>query len=105
MLIRHSVWRLEEHRLEPVVADARRHEHERAQGDDRRRVLRDRPEIDAASREIRAASVRLNMSKNELLPALDLVLESYVSGIDADYDISQAWTDQFSVCSETMPRK
>jgi outer membrane protein len=60
-------------------------------------ALQHRPEIDAASHEIRAASVRLNMSKNELLPALDLVLETYVMGLDTDYDISQAWTDQFSV--------
>ena len=35
------------------------------------------------------------MSKNELLPALDLVLETYMSGLDADYDISQSWADQF----------
>ena len=60
-------------------------------------ALQHRPEIDAASHEIRAASIRLNMSKNELLPALDLVLETYVMGLDTDYDISQAWTDQFSV--------
>lgn len=60
-------------------------------------ALQHRPEIDAASHEIRAASVRLKMSKNELLPALDLVLETYVMGIDTDYDIGQAWSDQFSV--------
>ncbi len=46
-------------------------------------ALQHRPEVDAASQEIRAASVRLNMSRNELLPALDLVLETYVMGLDA----------------------
>ncbi len=59
-------------------------------------ALQHRPEIDAASQEIRAASVRLNMSKKELLPALDLVLETYVSGIDGGYDIAQSFADQFS---------
>ena len=60
-------------------------------------ALQYRPEVDAASQEIRAASVRLNMSRNELLPALDLVLETYVSGLDQDYDIAQSLADQFSV--------
>ncbi len=60
-------------------------------------ALRYRPEMDVASQEIRAASVRLDMSRNELRPALDLVLETYVAGLDADYDITQAMADQFSV--------
>jgi outer membrane protein TolC len=60
-------------------------------------ALQHRPEIDAASEEIRAAGVRLNMSRKELLPALDLVLETYVTGLDRDYDIAQALVDQFSV--------
>ncbi len=59
-------------------------------------ALQHRPEIDAAAQEMRAASVRLNMSRNELLPALDLVLETYVAGLDKDHDISQAFVDQFS---------
>ena len=60
-------------------------------------ALQYRPEIDAASQEIRAASVRLDMSRNELLPALDLVLETYVMGLDRDYDLGQAMADQFHV--------
>ncbi len=60
-------------------------------------ALQHRPEIDAASQEIRAASVRLDMSRNELLPALDLVLETYVAGLDQDHDIGQALGDQFTV--------
>jgi outer membrane protein TolC len=58
-------------------------------------ALQHRPEIDAAAQEIRAASIRLNMSRNELLPALDVVLETYVMGLDADYDIGQSFADQF----------
>lgn len=59
-------------------------------------ALQHRPEIDAAAQEVRAAGVRLNMSKNELLPALDLVLETYVMGLDADYDIGAAFADQYA---------
>lgn len=58
-------------------------------------ALQHRPEIDAATQEIRAATVRLDMSCNELLPALDLVLETYVAGLDQDLDIGQAFADQF----------
>jgi outer membrane protein TolC len=59
-------------------------------------ALQHRPEIDAAAQAIRAAGVRLNMSRNELLPALDLVLETYVMGLDADYDIGAAFADQYA---------
>ncbi len=60
-------------------------------------ALQYRPEMDAASQEIRAAGVRLDMSRNELLPALDLVLETYVAGLRGDVDIGRAYADQFSV--------
>ncbi len=60
-------------------------------------ALQHRPEIDAASQEIKAAGVRLDMSRNELRPALDLVLETYVAGLDQDHDIGQAIGDQFTV--------
>lgn len=60
-------------------------------------ALQHRPEIDAAAQQIRAAGVRLNMSRNELLPALDVVLETYVLGLNADYDIAQSLADQFSL--------
>ena len=60
-------------------------------------AYRYRPEIDQALRRIKAASVRLNMSKNELLPQLDLVLESYASGLRGEGAIGRAFADQFSV--------
>ena len=59
-------------------------------------ALQNRPEVNESIKRIRAASVRLNMSKNELLPMLDLVLESYVKGLRQD-DIWGAWSDQFGV--------
>jgi outer membrane protein TolC len=59
-------------------------------------ALRNRPEIDQRAREIRAASVRLDVSANELRPVLNLILASYVSGLEGDADISGAWEDQFA---------
>jgi outer membrane protein TolC len=59
-------------------------------------ALRNRPEIDQAAREIRAASVRLDVSANELRPVLNFILASYVSGLEGDADISGAWADQFA---------
>ncbi|MFO0868129.1 MAG: TolC family protein [Pirellulales bacterium] len=59
-------------------------------------ALENRSEIDAATRELDAARVRLNMAQNELLPVLDLVLESFVSGLQGDNAIGEAWLDQFS---------
>ena len=60
-------------------------------------TLQNRPEIDAAAQEIEAARIRLDVAKNELLPVLDAVLETYVSGLRGDYEIGRSWIDQFSL--------
>ncbi len=60
-------------------------------------ALENRAEIDAATQEIEAARVRLNVAKNELLPVLDLYLESYVAGLRDNYNIGRSLVDQFSV--------
>jgi outer membrane protein TolC len=60
-------------------------------------ALRNRPEIGQAIKQIRAAGVRLNVSKNEILPALNLILETYASGLRGQSDIGGAFNDQFSV--------
>lgn len=59
-------------------------------------AVQHRPEIDEAMQQVRAAGVRLNMSQKELLPALDLVLETYVSGLDGDFDVGQSYSNQFT---------
>lgn len=59
-------------------------------------ALRERPEIDKAMRQIRASATQLQMSKNELLPVLDLILETYVNGLEGNSDIPQAFGDEFS---------
>lgn len=59
-------------------------------------ALRQRPEIGKAMREIRASATRLQMSKNELLPVLNLILETYVDGLQGNSDVRRAFGDQFS---------
>ncbi len=56
-----------------------------------------RPELQQTLRQIQAASVRRQMSQHELLPALNLVLESYVAGLRGESNIGRAWADQFAV--------
>lgn len=55
-----------------------------------------RPEIKQSLNTIEAAKVKLNVSKNELLPALDLILETYANGLRGGSDVGGAITDQFS---------
>ena len=58
--------------------------------------IKNRPELHSAVKQIKAASVRADMSKNELLPALDVVLESYVAGLQGDSDVAGAWQEMFN---------
>ncbi|MDA1050022.1 MAG: TolC family protein [Planctomycetota bacterium] len=59
-------------------------------------ALHYRPEVAQHMEEIREAQVRLGISKNELLPTLDLVLETYVAGLDGNYDVSDSIGSQFA---------
>jgi outer membrane protein TolC len=59
-------------------------------------ALERRPEINQATKELRAASVRAEVSANEMLPVLNLVLGSYVSGLEGEADIVHAFSDQFT---------
>ena len=58
-------------------------------------ALEQRPEINAAAQEIEAARVRFRMARNELLPVLDFVLETYVSGLRGSFNVGDAYGDQF----------
>lgn len=60
-------------------------------------ALQYRPEINAATRELRAAGVRADISKNELLPVFNALVGTYVSGLEGNSGVFQAWGDQFSV--------
>ena len=58
-------------------------------------ALSNRPDISQAIREITATSVRLGVARNDLLPKLDLIVGSYVAGLDGDFDSLNAWVSQF----------
>ena len=59
-------------------------------------AVRHRPEVTQALKQISAACVRVDMSKNELLPVLNLVTESYVSGLEGEGRSGRAFGSQFS---------
>lgn len=58
-------------------------------------AMRHRPEVAAGLKQIQASSVRRDMTQRELLPALDLVMETYVAGLRGNSDIAGSFTDQF----------
>jgi outer membrane protein len=55
-----------------------------------------RPEVISSLREIKVASVQYQVTSNELLPQLNLVLTTYVLGLRGERDINTAFRDQFS---------
>ena len=59
-------------------------------------ALVNRPDISQAIRETRAASVKLGVAKNEVLPRLDFVASSYVEGLADASDFARAFGNQFS---------
>ncbi|MEM7455661.1 MAG: TolC family protein [Planctomycetota bacterium] len=59
-------------------------------------AVQNRPEILQALKQIKAGSVRMSMSRHELLPMLNLVTQTYVAGLEGDGDVGEAWSSQFS---------
>lgn len=64
--------------------------------DARATALQNRPEVDQALAQIQAVHVNLDVSRNDLRPVLDLVLESYLTGLQGQYDIAGSFAQQFS---------
>ena len=58
-------------------------------------ALETRPEINQAFMQLRAATVRAEMTKKELLPELNLVLKGALGGLD-DGNYGSAWSREFS---------
>lgn len=54
-----------------------------------------RPELKQAMKSIRAACIRLKMARHEILPRLDLVTQTYISGLRGNSEFGNAWLDQF----------
>lgn len=60
-------------------------------------ALQNRPEVRAAVQQVKAGSLRLGVAQHELLPVLNLVTQSFLSGLQGDSDFTRAFGDQFSV--------
>lgn len=60
-------------------------------------ALVNRPDISEAIREMRAAGVRMGVSKNEMLPKLDFIVTSYVAGLQNNAQIIDSITDQYTL--------
>jgi outer membrane protein TolC len=58
-------------------------------------AMENRPEIEQTLQQIKMANVEMQVAENELLPALGLVLDSYVAGLDGGSGIERAFTQQF----------
>ena len=58
-------------------------------------ALQNRPDIRRAITQMKETAVRLEVSKNELLPKMDLVLGTYVAGLRGQSQVDTAWTNQF----------
>lgn len=73
-----------------------------AMGESLYSALQHRPDISRAIREVRASSVRLNVAKNDILPKLDLVASSYVSGLAGRADIGESLVNQLDAGRPSM---
>jgi outer membrane protein TolC len=62
----------------------------------RHEALQNRPDLAAAIQKVKMAGVRLDVSKNELLPKLDLLLMTYAAGLQGQTNMPGAWGDQFT---------
>lgn len=59
-------------------------------------ALDNRPDIAKAIRNIQAVSARVGAAKNQVLPRLDLILSTYVAGLENKTDVFGAWVNQFA---------
>jgi outer membrane protein TolC len=60
------------------------------------RGLEYRPDVQAATQELAAAGLSINVTRNELKPQLDAVFDAYLSGLRGDNRFFQAFGDQFT---------
>lgn len=59
-------------------------------------ALERRPELRQATRKVKAAAVRSQVTANELLPDLKLLFSTYVAALEGDSGIERAFVRQFS---------
>ena len=61
-----------------------------------RTALMRRPDIRRSIAEVRSAGIRLGMAENELMPRLDLVFNTYISGLQNEGQIGDSILDSWS---------
>ena len=59
-------------------------------------ALLNRPDISQAIRNLRSTTVRLGVAKQDVLPQLDLVVSTYVAGLEGDSRVFSAFGNQFA---------
>ena len=59
-------------------------------------ALAHRPDISKAIRSMRSTTVRLGVARNEILPRLDFLVNTYVAGLEGKGQVFKAWGDQLS---------
>ena len=59
-------------------------------------ALENRPEIRESMKRVRIAALQTDMSSNELLPSLSLLMGAYVSGLEGGSGVERAFVEQFS---------
>ena len=59
-------------------------------------ALDNRPDIAKSIRQIQAVSARVGAARNQVLPRLDMILSTYVAGLDSRRDTFGAFINQFS---------
>ena len=59
-------------------------------------ALMNRPDISRSIRDLHAANVRLGVARNDALPKLDMIVGTYLAGLEGDSDVFQSWTKQFT---------
>lgn len=59
-------------------------------------AFQSRPEARAALRQVKAGAVRLDVANHEILPILNLVTETYLSGLRGNSNFGGSFGDQFS---------
>jgi outer membrane protein TolC len=58
--------------------------------------IENRPEVRAAVSDLESAGLAVNVTRAELDPQLSAIVAGYVSGLDGNYGVFDAWTNQFT---------
>jgi outer membrane protein TolC len=59
-------------------------------------AVQNRPEVQIAIQQVKAGATRLGIAQHELLPALNLVTQGFVNGLNGNNDFGGSFVDQFS---------